>query len=70
VYNYFCWITLGENKMSKEIMQYRAMMNEVQSLRNFAYSEFCSDSIRKIYLRVANELTQQAIDIKMTRLYN
>ena len=56
--------------MSKETMQYRAMMNEVESLRNFAYSEFCSDSIRKIYLRIANELTQQAIDIKMTRLYN
>ena len=46
------------------MMQYRAMMNEVESLRNFAYSEFCSDSIRKIYLRVANELVVQAMDIK------
>ena len=52
------------NKMTKEMMQYRAMMNEVESLRNFAYSEFCSDSIRKIYLRVANELVVQAMDIK------
>ena len=56
--------------MTKENVQYTAMMNEVNQLRDFAYSEFCSDSIRKIYLRVANELTQQAIDIKMNRLYN
>jgi len=45
-----------------KMAKYVATMNEVKSLRDFAYSEFCSDSIRKIYVRIALEMEMQAID--------
>ena len=40
--------------------RYNALLAEAKNLREFAYSDFCSDSIRKIYLRIAEELEFQA----------
>lgn len=40
--------------------RYNALLAEAKNLRDFAYSDFCSDSIRKIYLRIATELEFEA----------
>ena len=40
--------------------RYLALKTEAKNLREFAYTEFCSDSIRKIYLRIAEELEFEA----------
>ena len=40
--------------------RYAALKMEAKNLRDFAYSDFCSDTIRKIYLRIAEELDFEA----------